>query len=160
MPQATVTVSNEPHKEMETDDDLSKGLNFMVLTQSDLMWASDEAADETQPRIDSIYPAVAQTLLAVPPCAARPGNVNTPAQSPTPTADARHEQQQDDAVGVETRSRAARRAARKQRRTTSQEDSSPVPVVVPVLSTTTETPSPGAAESPAASARADGGCNL
>ena len=157
MPQATVAVSNEPHKEMETDDDLPKGLNFMVLTQSDLMWASDEAADETQPRIDSIYPAVAQTA---PPRAARPGSVNTPAQSPTPTADARREQQQDDAVGVETRSRAARRAARKQRRTTSQEDSSPVPVVVPVLSTTTETPSPGAAESPAASARADGGWNL
>ena len=57
------------------------------------MWASDGEADNAQPRIDSFYPAVAQTTPAEPPRAADQDNFSSAAQSLTSTAAARLGQQ-------------------------------------------------------------------
>ena len=156
-PQATVTA------EKTLDDDLEgTGFTNMVTTQEDLMWASDEEADNAQPRIDSYYPAVAQSTPAEPPRAADQDNFSSAAQSLTFSATTRLGLQQADTVGVETRSKAARRAAEKQRLIAGQADSNPVSVAAPAPGITAETPSPGAEQSDetAASTRAHGGWDL
>ena len=154
-PRATVTADETPEDDYLLD---------MVTTQEDVMWASDGEADNAQPRIDSFYPAVAQTTPAEPPRAADQDNFSSAAQSLASTAAARlGQQQQADAVGVETRSKAARRAAEKQRRRTAgQADSSPVSVAAPAPGITAETLSPGAEQSDetAASTRAHDVWNL
>ena len=154
-PRATVTADETPEDDYQLD---------MVTTQEDLMWASDGEADNAQPRIDSFYPAVAQTTPAEPPRAADQDNFSSAAQSLASTAAARLvQQQQANAVGVETRSKAARRAAEEQRRRTAgQADSSPVSVAAPAPGITAETLSPGAEQSDetAASTRAHDVWNL